>query len=141
MKQISYSAFITPGLEFTVDTNNHLKKYRVNIKNSSPDYLKVDGNNISFHYNTPDMYVYAEVTVLFGFSLLKIWKTYDVISKIEYGEKLKYVSSENPEKSHSTIFISNLIMTYIKKEIVKNKIEYLTCIASKSFYLIVIRVK
>ena len=32
MKQISYSAFITPGLEFTVDTN-HLKKYRVNIKN------------------------------------------------------------------------------------------------------------
>ena len=115
MKQISYSAFITPGLEFAVDTNNHLKKYRVNIKNSSPDYLKVDGNNISFHYNTPDMYVYAEVTVLFGFSLLKIWKTYDVIFKIEYGEKLKYVFLKNPEKKPFNDFYFKLNYDIHKK--------------------------
>lgn len=98
MKQINYSDFITPGFYFTIDTNNHFKEYRVNIKNSSPDYLKVDGNHISFHDNFPDMYVYAEVTVLFGFSLLRIWKTYDVIFKTEYSEKLKYVFLENPKK-------------------------------------------
>ena len=44
------------------------------------------------------MYVYAKVTVLFGFSLLKIWKTYDVMFTTEYGEKLKYVFLENPKK-------------------------------------------
>lgn len=115
MKQISYSAFITPGLEFTVDTNNHLKKYRVIIQESFPDYLKVDDNHISFHDDTLDMYVYAKVTVLFGFSLLKIWKTYDVIFKIEYGEKLKYIFLENPEKKPFNDFYFELNYDIHKK--------------------------
>ena len=116
MIQINYSEFITPDFWFIIDTNNRFKKYRVNIKNSSPDYLKVDGNNISFHYNTPDMYVYAKVTVLFGFSLLKIWKTYDVIFKTEYGEKLKYVFLENPKKKPFKDFYFKLNYDIHKKE-------------------------
>lgn len=87
MKQISYSAFITPGLEFTVDTNNHLKKYRVIIQESFP--VRLDDNQISFHDDIPDMYVNTKVIVEFGFSLFKIWKTYDVIFKIEHN-KIQY---------------------------------------------------
>lgn len=115
MKQINYSDFITPGFYFTIDTNNRLKKYRVNIKNSCPDYLKVDDNHISFHGNTTDMYVYAKVTVLFGFSLLKIWKTYDVMFKTEYGEKLKYVFLENPKKKSFKDFYFKLNYDIHKK--------------------------
>ena len=88
MKQISYSVFITPGLEFTVDTNNHLKKYRVIIQESFP--VRLDDNQISFHDDIPDMYVNTKVIVEFGFSLFKIWKTYDVIFKIEHN-KIQYV--------------------------------------------------
>lgn len=98
MTKINYSEFITPGFWFIIDTNNRFKKYRVNVKNACPDWLKVDGNHISFHADNPDMYVYAEVTVLFGFSILRIWKTYDVMFKTEYSEKLKYVFLENPKK-------------------------------------------
>ena len=88
MIQISYSAFISPGLEFTVDTNNRFKKYKIIIKQSFP--VRLDDNQISFHDDIPDMYVNTKVIVEFGFSLFKIWKTYDVIFQIEHN-KIQYV--------------------------------------------------
>lgn len=87
MKQISYSELITPDFQFIIDTNNHLKKYRVIIQESFP--VRLDNGQISFHDDIPDMYVHAKVIVEFGFLLLKIWKTYDVIFKIEHG-KVQY---------------------------------------------------
>lgn len=92
MKQISYSELITPDFQFIIDTNNHLKKYKVIIQKSFP--VRLDNDQISFHDDIPDMYVHAKVIVEFGFSLLKIWKTYDVIFKIEHG-KVQYGFLEN----------------------------------------------
>lgn len=87
MIQINYSELITPDFWFTIDTNNHLKKYRVIIQESFP--VRLDNDQISFHDDIPDMYVHAKVIMDFGLSLFKIWKTYDVIFKIEHG-KVQY---------------------------------------------------
>ena len=94
MIQINYSELITPDFWFIIDTNNRFKKYKVIIKESFP--VRLDNDQISFHDDIPDMYVRADVTVEFEFSLLKIWKTYDVLFKIEHGKVIYLCQRQKP---------------------------------------------